>query len=102
MPLPINCLAVIPLLFVRLTEWLPDETMQKIALENNLAETAFFVKNRKWLFTALVYARTGDRPLRPRHPGIGTYIIYRTGIYEDTIYFDTVKAGTLDSKARWR
>lgn len=28
-----------------LTEWLPDETMQRIALENNLAETAFFVKN---------------------------------------------------------
>jgi PhzF family phenazine biosynthesis protein len=27
-----------------LDEWLPDETMQKIALENNLAETAFFVK----------------------------------------------------------
>ncbi len=27
-----------------LTEWLPEETMQRIALENNLAETAFFVK----------------------------------------------------------
>ena len=25
-----------------LTEWLPDEVMQKIAVENNLAETAFF------------------------------------------------------------
>lgn len=28
-----------------LDEWLPTETMQKIALENNLSETAFFVKN---------------------------------------------------------
>jgi PhzF family phenazine biosynthesis protein len=27
-----------------LSEWLADETMQKIAAENNLAETAFFVK----------------------------------------------------------
>ncbi len=27
-----------------LDEWLPDEMMQKIAAENNLAETAFFVK----------------------------------------------------------
>jgi PhzF family phenazine biosynthesis protein len=27
-----------------LTEWLPAETMQRIAFENNLAETAFFVK----------------------------------------------------------
>src|SRR5436190_10229429 len=28
-----------------LAEWLSDETMQRIALENNLAETAFFVRN---------------------------------------------------------
>jgi PhzF family phenazine biosynthesis protein len=27
-----------------LDKWLPDETMQKIAMENNLSETAFFVK----------------------------------------------------------
>lgn len=34
-----NPAAVIPL-----QEWLPDNTMQKIALENNLSETAFFCK----------------------------------------------------------
>ena len=28
-----------------LEEWLPDEVMQSIAMENNLSETAFFVKN---------------------------------------------------------
>jgi PhzF family phenazine biosynthesis protein len=28
-----------------LTEWLPDETMQQIAAENNLAETAFYTYN---------------------------------------------------------
>ncbi len=33
-----NSAAVVPL-----SEWLPDETLQKIALENNLAETAFFI-----------------------------------------------------------
>jgi PhzF family phenazine biosynthesis protein len=33
-----NPAAVIPL-----KEWLPDETMQQIAMENNLSETAFFV-----------------------------------------------------------
>src|SRR5437868_1547030 len=33
-----NPVAVCPL-----TEWLPDATMQAIAAENNLAETAFFV-----------------------------------------------------------
>ncbi len=31
-----------------LEEWLPDETMQNIALENNLAETVFFVKENEY------------------------------------------------------
>jgi PhzF family phenazine biosynthesis protein len=30
-----------------LEKWLEDATMQKIALENNLSETAFFVKENK-------------------------------------------------------
>ena len=34
-----------PAAVVPLTEWLPEETMLAIAAENNLAETAFFVKN---------------------------------------------------------
>ena len=33
-----------PAAVVPLEEWLPDETMQSIALENNLSETAFFVR----------------------------------------------------------
>jgi PhzF family phenazine biosynthesis protein len=33
-----------------LDEWLPDDLMQKIARENNLAETAFFVKNGSDLY----------------------------------------------------
>ncbi|NJN42763.1 MAG: PhzF family phenazine biosynthesis protein [Flammeovirgaceae bacterium] len=36
-----NPAAVIPL-----DHWLPDETMQKIGMENNLSETAFFVKEK--------------------------------------------------------
>lgn len=35
-----NPAAVCPLM-----EWLPDNTMQQIAAENNLAETAFYVHN---------------------------------------------------------
>ncbi len=30
-----------------LPEWLPDEVMQQIAMENNLAETAFFVREQE-------------------------------------------------------
>ncbi len=39
---PGNPAAVIPL-----EKWLDEKTMQNIALENNLSETAFFVKNEK-------------------------------------------------------
>jgi len=34
-----------PAAVVPLDQWLPDETLQKIAEENNLSETAFFVKD---------------------------------------------------------
>src|SRR5579875_1075968 len=34
-----------PAAVVPLNDWIDDELMQKIALENNLSETAFFVKN---------------------------------------------------------
>lgn len=33
-----------PAMVCPLDEWLPDETLQAIAMENNLSETAFFVK----------------------------------------------------------
>ena len=33
-----------------LDEWLPDEVMQLIALENNLSETAFFIKKKNKFF----------------------------------------------------
>jgi PhzF family phenazine biosynthesis protein len=36
-----------PAAVVPLKRWLPDETMQKIALENNLSETAFFISTKK-------------------------------------------------------
>ena len=33
-----------------LNSWLPDDVMQSIALENNLSETAFFIKNKDNFF----------------------------------------------------
>lgn len=35
-----------PAAVVPLTDWLPDEQMQQIAAENNLAETAFYVRTK--------------------------------------------------------
>jgi PhzF family phenazine biosynthesis protein len=74
--------------------WLPDQTLQSIALENNLAETAFFV-------------RSGDRyQLRWFTPGCevdlcghatlaSAYVLFENlGASGDTLYFDT-KSGEL-------
>jgi len=36
-----------PAAVVPLTEWLPDEMLQCIAMENNLSETAFFVREKE-------------------------------------------------------
>ncbi len=36
-----------PAAIVPLEQWLPDQTMQAIAAENNLAETAFFVPSAR-------------------------------------------------------
>ncbi|MEO8886128.1 MAG: PhzF family phenazine biosynthesis protein [Mucilaginibacter sp.] len=78
-----------------LTEWLPDDVMQQIAKENNLAETAFFVKNDKgyllrWFTTEYEIDLCGHATLATAH------ILFTELAYSgDTIYFETVKAGTL-------
>jgi PhzF family phenazine biosynthesis protein len=78
-----------------LTEWLPDAVMQKIALENNLAETAFFVKNKnsyllRWFTPELEIDLCGHATLASAH-----ILFTELGYTEDTIHFNTVKAGTL-------
>ena len=37
-----------------LESWLPDDLMQSIAFENNLSETAFFIKKDDVLFDGLL------------------------------------------------
>jgi PhzF family phenazine biosynthesis protein len=78
-----------------LTEWLPDAVMQQIALENNLAETAFFVKNDngyllRWFTPELEIDLCGHATLASAH-----ILFTKLGYDKDTVYFDTVKAGTL-------
>lgn len=78
-----------------LTEWLPDDTMQQIAKENNLAETAFFVKNEngyllRWFTPEYEIDLCGHATLASAH------ILFTELAYGgDTIHFDTIKAGAL-------
>lgn len=81
-----------------LTEWLPDDTMQQIAKENNLAETAFFVKNDngyllRWFTPEYEIDLCGHATLASAH------ILFTELAYgSDVINFDTIKAGTLTVK----
>lgn len=85
-----NPAAVIPL-----TAWLPAPEMQKIAAENNLAETAFFITQGddfelRWFTPELEIDLCGHATLATAH------IIFTELAYQrDTIHFHTLKAGTL-------
>lgn len=78
-----------------LTEWLPDKIMQQIALENNLAETAFFVPDGedfmlRWFTPELEIDLCGHATLASAH------ILYTELNYTGTtISFKTKVAGTL-------
>lgn len=78
-----------------LTEWLPDATMQKIAAENNLAETAYFVKTEqgyhlRWFTPELEIDLCGHATLATAH-----IIFTELSFTQDAIHFSTEKAGTL-------
>lgn len=77
-----------------LTEWLPTETMQKIALENNLSETAFIVPEGegyhiRWFTPAIEVDLCGHATLATAHA------LYAEMGYEgDKIVFNS-KSGAL-------
>ena len=78
-----------------LNEWLPAPVMQKIAAENNLAETAFFVPQNndfelRWFTPELEIDLCGHATLATAH-----IIFTQLGYDGDVIHFHTLKAGRL-------
>lgn len=78
-----------------LNEWLPAPEMQKIAAENNLADTAFFISQGndfalRWFTPELEIDLCGHATLATAHI-IFTQLSYKG----DVIHFHTLKAGTL-------
>ncbi|HXR78850.1 MAG TPA: PhzF family phenazine biosynthesis protein [Bryobacteraceae bacterium] len=77
-----------------LNEWLPDETMQAVAAENNLSETAFFVRNGngfhlRWFTPAVEVDLCGHATLA------SAYVLFHVlGELGDQLRF-TTKAGEL-------
>ena len=84
-----------PAAIVPLDAWLPDETMLNIAAENNLAETAFFVKNGdrydiKWFTPKVEMNLCG-------HATLGSaFVLFNERGYEgDKITFHSHRSGEL-------
>jgi PhzF family phenazine biosynthesis protein len=81
-----------------LTEWLPEATMQAIAAENNLAETAFFVPQGngyllRWFTPTVEVELCGHATLA------SGYVVTRILVPERrSVSFDTLKAGLLEVK----
>jgi len=79
-----------------LTEWLPDATMQAIAAENNLAETAFFVAQGegyllRWFTPTVEVDLCGHATLASGY--VVTHILTPE---KRSARFDTLKAGPLE------
>ena len=78
-----------------LDAWLPDATMQAIAAENNLSETAFFVRDGgdyalRWFTPAVEVDLCGHATLASGHVVMSLLEPQR-----QSVSFRTVKAGTL-------
>src|SRR6516165_7119208 len=79
-----------------LTEWLPEPTMQAIAAENNLAETAFFVAQGesyllRWFTPTVEVELCGHATLASGY--VVTHILMPE---HRSVRFDTLKAGPLE------
>lgn len=83
-----------------LPEWLPDAAMQAIAAENNLAETAFFVREGtgyalRWFTPAVEVDLCGHATLASAHV---IFQFLEPG--RERVSFQTLKAGTLTVQKR--
>lgn len=73
-----------------LERWLPDETLQKIAAENNLSETAFFVRHENGSFHLRWFTPVKEVDLCGHATLAAAYVLYeRLGYGASSIDFHT-------------
>jgi PhzF family phenazine biosynthesis protein len=85
-----------PAAVVPLESWLPEATMQAIAIENNLSETAFFVHEGEDSFALRWFTPVAEIDLAGHPTPATAYVIFRfiTPAVQ-ALTFRTMKAGTL-------
>lgn len=87
-----------PAAVVPLDEWVPNDLMQKIAMENNLAETAFFVKKEmdgKEVFELRWFTPTTEVDLCGHATLASAHILFSNGYNEKLITFFSPRSGEL-------
>ena len=78
-----------------LDKWLPEETMQNLAMENNLAETAFFVKQDDGTFHIRWFTPTVEVALCGHATLASAFVLFNElGFKDDLIRFQS-KSGEL-------
>jgi PhzF family phenazine biosynthesis protein len=79
-----------------LEAFLPDETLQKIAAENNVAETAYLVAAAEGVWQLRWFTPAVEVPLCGHATLASAHILFETGAASgDTIRFDTRRSGRL-------
>jgi PhzF family phenazine biosynthesis protein len=90
-----------PAAVVPLERWLPDSVLQNIALENNLAETAFFVPRVDDQFDIRWFTPSQEAPICG-HATLATawVLLYKLGYSQQEITFHSHLAGELKVRQR--
>lgn len=83
-----NYAAVVPL-----EHWLPDELMQAIATENNLSETAFFVRNTEGVFAIRWFSPLTEIAFCGHATLASAYVVFKQFDGRDTIDFVAKSVG---------
>lgn len=89
-----------PAAVVPLPEWLPEDMLQRIAMENNLAETAYFVPEGddyaiRWFTPTVEVDLCGHATLASAH-----VLFEQLGYGRDLIRFRSLKSGVLEVSRR--
>ena len=90
-----NQAAVVPL-----EHWLPESTMQSIASENNLSETAFFVKNHEGIFEIRWFSPLKEIDFCGHATLASAYVIFNHLGEKGTILFWAKAVGTIEVHER--
>jgi len=82
-----------------LTEWLSDETLQAIAMENNLAETAYMISKGNGQYDLRWFTPGAEVPLCGHATLATAHILYtELGETAETITFDTMSGPLMVSR----